>query len=370
MEAQVAAALEVRDYQQVTWLLKQWQANDPQNPMLWLYVAQMQERTDRLEAAQKNYLKLLKQTPSSKIMNQARAGIARIQQRQNTIKAEALDKAKQLEGGAEVAMLAIAAPEKASHQQAIQGMATVFKLDAYTARLKVPTSGFRLHRIGAWGEVSYYVKALHQAKTPAFAVKVNDIKAQPVFQIEYFEKLHSQPIVVCKNAAGQLCQISFDWSDVTGRVSGQLPVFEQVVDIGNWGRTIRKEQVQDYAQVLDLHLQKKNMVLRLCDRLYQYPKGVSLFEQSELNSRLQWNQLLHQIAHSISSPHYSDFGRFGKGALEFIPLLPPLNAHLDIDRRAPSDWDLAFHLYSSLCAFNVAPDSAGVRAVRLNKVPV
>ena len=353
MEAQVAAALEVNDFRQATKLLKQWQLSDPQNPLLRLYAAQLQERSHRLAVAEKNYLKLLKQTSSGKIMSQARAGIQRIHQQQAARENEALSRAKAVEGGNEMAILAIASPEESNRQQAIQGIAKVFNLDAYTARQKVPPSGFRIHRTGAWGEVSYLAQTLKREQTPTLTAKVNDIKALQIFQICYFEALSPQPVVVCKNADGQLGKIGFDWSEIDQRVSGQLPIFEQVVDIGNWGKTVHKERVQDYVQVVDLHLQGREIVLRVCDRLYQYQKGVSLSTQSELNSRIQWNHLLTQINLSISGPNYSVFTQFGRGALEFIPLLPPIRPNLNIDRRAPSPWDQAFHLYSSLCYFGL-----------------
>ena len=138
---------------------------------------------------------------------------------------------------------------------------------------------------------------------------------------------------------------------MSGSVSGQLPIFEKVIDIGHWGRTVHKESVQDYAQVMDLHLPKRQCVLRLCDRLYQYTQGVTLARADEINSRIKWNNLLQQILKTIDAPHQKEFTRFSKDALEFIKIMPAIKSHLDIDRRAPSDWDLAFHLYSSLHYF-------------------
>ena len=345
----MAAALEVGDYRQVTQLLRQWQNSDPTNPALRLYAALLQEQTNRLEAAEKSYLKLLKHSPSGKIMSQARAGLGRIKQRQKVQKVEELAQAKQVIGGGELAILAVAAPAPADRPQAIAGLAQVFNLDLYTAGLKLPPSGFRIYRLGPWGEVSYYAKRLKQAHTPALTAKVSDIKALQTFQIGYFKALMPQPTVVCKNAAGQLGTLSFDWAEVRQRVSGQLPIFEQVVDLGAWGKTVHKEKVQDYAQVVDFHLPGRQIVLRVCDRFYQYQKGIALTEQNELNSRIRWNRLLTQFDQATSAPHHSDFTRFGKGALEFISLLPPISPYLDIDRRAPSYWDQAFHLYSSFC---------------------
>ena len=349
MEAQVVAALEVRDYKQVTRLLKQWQTTEPQNPLLRLYAAQLQEKTNRLDTAEKNYLKLLKQTPSRKVMNQARAGLQRVQKNKAAQKAKALEQSRSVEGGSEPAVLAIAAPLASNHQRAVEGLSQVLNLDTYTARLKVPQAGFRLHRFGPWGEISYYRKALQQANVPTLSAKINDIKSLQIFQICYFEALSPQPIVICKNVEGQLGKIAFDWSEINQQVIGQLPIFEQVVDLGPWGKTKHKEQVQDYAQVRDFHLLGRQIVLRLCDRLYKYREGTPLSAQPEINSRILWNQLLAKIDSAIKSPQHREFTRFGEGALEFIKILPLIEPYLDIDRRSPSDWDTAFHLYSGLC---------------------
>lgn len=352
MEAQIVAALENNDYKQVTRLLKRWQASEPSNPLLRLYAAQLQEKTNRLEAAEKNYLKLLKQAPGSKVMSQARAGVQRIQKQQTEQKALELEKSRAVEGGDESAVLAIAAPPEAERQQAVQGIAKVLNLDAYTARQKLPSSGFRLHRAGTWGELNYHQKALAKENIPTLSAKIVDIKSLQTFQICYFETLSPQPTVVCKNSDGQLGKIAFDWREVSQRVVGQLPIFEQVVDLGPWGKTKHKEQIQDYVQVTDLHLLGRQIILRLCDRLYKYQQGANLSKQPEVNSRILWNQLLLHISSATKSPQHNDFTRFGEGTLEFINLLPVIEPHLDIDRRAPSDWDIAFHLYSSLCYLN------------------
>lgn len=363
MEAQIVAALEICDYKQVTQLLKQWQASEPTNPLLRLYAAQLQEKTNRLSSAEKNYLKLLKQTPGRKVMNQARAGLQRVQKRQLEKKALDLEKARTVEGGDESAILAIAAPAEPQRQQVIQGIAKVLDLDAYTARQKVPSAGFRLQRAGIWGDITYYQKALSKAQVPTLSAKISDIKALQTFQICYFEALSPQPTVVCRSNDGQLGKIAFDWAEVSQRVIGQLPIFEQVVDLGPWGKTKHKEQVQDYVQIVDFHLPHRQIVLRLCDRLYKYQQGAKLSAQPEINSRILWNQLLSQVAASTQSPQRDEFARFGKGALEFIPLLPVISPNLDIDRRAPSDWDIAFHLYSGLCYRNASAGSSAFSQV-------
>lgn len=352
MEAQIVTALETCDYQQVTRLLKQWQKSEPANPLLRLYAAQFQEKTNQLEAAEKNYLKLLKQAPNRKMMTQARIGLQRVKKQQIAQKTADLDQFRTLEGGDEPAMLAIATPPETHRAQAIEGISKVFNLDAYTARLKVPNAGFRLHRTGSWGEISYYRKALQQVEVPTLSAKISDIKSLQTFQICYFEMLFPQPAVICKSAEGQLGKITFNWDEIGQRVNGQLPIFEQVVDLSSWGKIKHKEQVQDYAQVIDFHLPGRQIMLRLCDRLYKYQQGMAIAPQPEINSRILWNQLTKKISAASTSPQHSEFTRFGKGALEFIKILPPVKPNLDIDRRAPSDWDVAFHLYSGLCYLN------------------
>ena len=352
METQVVAALEAGDFQQAKRLLKQWQTREPSSLLLRLYVAQLQEQTNRLDAAEKTYLALLKKSPGSRVMTQARAGIARIQAQQKAQKARALSEARQASGGEAVSLLAIAPPSPEQQKAAIANLSQVFSLDAYTARMKLPAQGIRLYRTGPYGELSYFARSL--SEIPTLITKVKDIQRLQTFQICYFEAISSQPTVVCKSSEGQIGKITFDWREVTQRVSGQLPIFEQVIDLGHWGRTVHKEKVQDYVQVVDLHLPKRKIVLRLCDRLYHYTEGVALADASEVNSRIKWNNLLQQLSSATNSPHQKEFTRFSKDALEFISILPTIEPCLDIDRRAPSHWDQAFHLYSSIHYFSQA----------------
>ncbi|MEL6453796.1 MAG: tetratricopeptide repeat protein [Cyanobacteria bacterium J06623_5] len=357
MEDQVIAAFAISDYQKVVQLLKQWQAEEPKSLLLKLYAGQLQEKTNRLAKAEKIYLSLLKQTSHRKIIRQARDGIQRIQAQQaeqkDRQKAEQLAAAKAVSGSEEAALFAIAPPEPAHRNSAVKAIANTFSLDLYAARQKLPASGLRLHRIGPLGELNYYAQQLQQAQIPTLCVAAKAVKALETFQICHFEDLQAKATVVCRNANGQLGKISFDWGEVSQQVSGQLPIFEQVVDLGNWGRTIHKEKVQDYAQVLDLHLPDRQIVLRMCDRTYQYQQGIQLTPPTERNSRIQWNKLLQSVQTALKTPHHKDFSKFGMGALEFVSLLPAIEPNLDIDRRAPSDWDLVFHLYSSLHFFNL-----------------
>ena len=346
METQVIEALERKDYRQVNRLLKQWQTTEPDSLLLRLYAARLQEKTKRLESAEKNYLALLKRSPNIKVMKQARAGIARIHAQRKAQKSQALSEAKQACGAEKISLLVLEAPKEEQRKAAIANLAQTFSLDAYAARMKIPNQGIRLYRVGPLGELTYFSKSLDRA--PTRVVRVEDIQEIQTFQICYFEAITPKPTIVCKSKEGQIGKISFDWKEVNYRLSGQLPIFEQVVDIGSWGRTVHKKRVQDYAQVIDLHLPQRKIMLRLCDHTYQYAEGISLSGTKEINSRIKWNNLLQQVSQFAVFPQCDDFTQFAKGALDFIPLLPVIAPNLDIDRRAPSDWDIAFHLYSSI----------------------
>ncbi|NEP20073.1 MAG: tetratricopeptide repeat protein [Leptolyngbya sp. SIO4C1] len=363
MQDLVASALQHQDFQRAAQLLKKWKKASPKDPLMLLYAAKLQESTLQFDAAERTYLKFLKLVNSPKLMGQARDGLRRVQQQRAALRQQDLEEAKAVLGSEEPGVLLLAPPR--DRKAAAQGLAQVMQTDPYTASLQIPSRGLRLQRIGPVGELQYYGKSLQQA-LPTYWTTIEAVKAVKTFQAKFFEALRPQPRVVCQNAAGQLGQIQFDWSEVTQRVSAQLPIFEQVADIGAWGKRLRKEQTQDYAQVLDLHLHGRQIILRLCDRTYEFTKSAPLLPDSpesqlQRTTRIRWNALLQQIEAASQSPLLSDFTSFGQGALEFIDLLPYVNPHLDIDRRAPSNWDQAFHLYSAL-VFLMAASRQGAKA--------
>ncbi|NJL47661.1 MAG: hypothetical protein HC929_09465 [Leptolyngbyaceae cyanobacterium SM2_5_2] len=63
---------------------------------------------------------------------------------------------------------------------------------------------------------------------------------------------------------------------------------------------------------------------------------------------LAWKSLKTYLQTAILPPPHTDFTGFGEGALDYIDLLPAFASHIDLARNAPSAWDAAFHLYSSL----------------------
>ena len=349
MHQLVTAALDAQDYRRATQLIKQWRKAAPKDPLVLLSIGRLQEGTLQWDAAEKTYLKFLKQVNNPKLMGQARAGLKRVQQAREASRQEALDEAKAVLGSEEPGVLVIM-PPKDDAQQAAAGLAEVLRIDAYMARLQLPKQGLRLQRTGPIGEMEYYGQALQKVGVPAAWSTIDALKTVQVFQVKHFRAVAPQPVVVCQSPTGQMGSIQFEWSEVSQVVRAQLPMFEQINDQGPWGKPKRKEMIQDYVQVIDLHVHSRKSILRICDRTYEFRNSVALVpDQTNLTStRIRWNGLMQQISRSTQCPVLEDFTNFGRGALEMIPLLPYMPVYLDLNRRKPSDWDTAFQIYTTL----------------------
>ena len=348
MHQLVTEALDAQDYRRASQLIKQWRKTAPKDPFMLLSIGRLQEGTLQWDAAEKTYLTFLKRVNNPKLMGQARAGLKRVQQAREANRQEALDEAKAVLGSGEPGILIITPPEDA--QQAAVGLANVLRIDPYMARLQLPKRGLRLQRTGPIGEMQYYGEALQAAGVPTIWSTIDDLKTVEVFQVKHFRAIAPSPAIVCQSPTGQMGSLQFDWSEVTQIVRAQLPVFEQVTDKGPWGKTKSKELVQDYALVIDLHLHGRKIILRICDRTYEFRNSVTLIpNQTNLTStRIRWNGLMQTIDQKTDCPQLEDFANFGQGALEMIPLLPYLPVHLDLNRRKPSDWDTAWQIYTAL----------------------
>ncbi|NEP62266.1 MAG: tetratricopeptide repeat protein [Symploca sp. SIO2G7] len=348
MHQLVTAALEAQDYRRATQLIKQWRKASPKDPLMLLSIGRLQEGTLQWDAAEKTYLTFLKRVNNSKLMGQARAGLKRVQQAREASRQEALDEAKAVLGSDEPGVLVIRPPD--TPQQAAVGLAEILRIDPYMARLQLPKRGLRLQRTSPIGEMQYYGEALQAAGVPAVWSTIEDLKTIQVFQIKHFRTMAPQPVVVCQSPTGQMGAIQFDWSEVSQIVRAQLPMFEHVNDRGPWGKPQRKEQVQDYAQIIDLHIHGRKIIVRVCDRAYEFRNSVALVpDQTHLTSaRIRWNGLLQTIHRNTDCPVLEDFTNFGQGALEMMSLMPYMPVYLALNRRKPSDWDTAFQIYTTL----------------------
>jgi len=353
---QVAAAFDRQDYKTATQLLKQLRQKSPDNVWVRLYMGRLQEVSGKLEAAAGVYRQLLQDTPNPKVVAQAREGLQRISAEVKAQRQEAIAQATADPTYAGVGFLILEPIATEVKAEAARNFAQIMKLDAYMARMILPSRGWRLYRTGALGELGLYGQELQKAGIPAFWVSLADIQKIRVFRVQYLQSASPQPTVLCKNEADQLGSLTFEWSEVANRVEGLLPIFEDVVDVGVRNQLTHREETQDYAQVIDLHLPQRNCILRFCDRAYQFQNGV-VFDASQdgrlsnaqATLRIRWNHLSEFLkARSTAMPTGSDFTPFAETALEHLGLVKDFPAYIDLFRKAPTHWDTAFQLYSGL----------------------
>lgn len=360
----IITALQAQQFNQAAQLLKQWQQKKPQDPWLQLAIGQYWEAKGELEKAQVIYTRLLQNVSNTKVLSQTREAMQRVRNQLAHRREHDLSEAKQQPGATATAVLILKPVAGEQRQQAAEGLSNVMQLDAYSARLKLPSQTWRLYRVGPAGELQYFCEQLNAHQTPAGVVLVEDVKAIPVFRVQTIQSFEPQITVVCQNGQGQRGTIQLEWSDVTQWLVGQVPIYESVVDLGPWGKLTRKEATQDYAEIIDWHLHGRGCLLRLCDRAYKHREAASPptatpvpEEDSPLIAASAWKSLKTYLQTAIPTPPYTDFAGFGEGALDFIQLMPTFEPHIDLARNAPSAWDEAFHLYSSLRFLLTPPGS-------------
>lgn len=351
MIEQVAAALERQDYQEATRLLKALPAED-----LWvqLYQGRLYEMTGQGATAEAVYRQLLRTATGFKLTVEARRGLQRIealaQQHQQLSIAQATVDSRDTKLG----LLVLESVSREARPLAAQKFAQVMKVDPYFARLQLPSQGWRLYRTGPIGELRVYGQALQGAGVPVFWLSLAEIQQIQVLQVSYFQANASQVTVVYAAPGNRPGSFTFNWSEVAQRVTGLLPLFEEVVDLDARGKLQRKQKIQDHAQICDLHLPGKNCILRLCDSGYQFQRGIDLTlgrDKDQVDrdtSWANWKHLMGFLSQSHQAPVWSDFKFFVETALEQVERLDLVEPHINLFRREESAWDQSFHLYSCL----------------------
>ncbi|MEM9214614.1 MAG: tetratricopeptide repeat protein [Cyanobacteria bacterium P01_F01_bin.150] len=351
---QVAAALKQQNYSQAVKLIKPLMKQYPDDPQVQWYVGNIHEGMGHLEKAEAVYRKLLQKSSNPKLMRMARKGLERLkvsksERRQAAIARVSSDPSQEGEG-----FLFIAPIMGEQKKEAAQSFATIMNIDPYTANMQLPSRTWKLYRTGAMAELSVYKTELQGTRINAFALAMRQLKKIQVFQVNYIQSIGSVVKIVCQNSDGQLGEMTFKRTEANQSVSGLLPIFEDVVDVGPYNKLKRKEQTQDYAQVYDIHLPARNCILRLCDRLYQFNKGldVGVLDHPELpqvfaTTRLKWNALTETLGEYISpTAVWTDFTSFGPTALDHLDLMDGFTAEINLFRKTESKWDQAFQLFS------------------------
>jgi Tetratricopeptide repeat len=354
---QVAQALDQQDYRSATQLLKSLWQECPENAWVQIYRARLYEAANKFSEAETVYRHLLKDAINPKVALQARQGLQRLQASEVAVQKAALAAAQATLPNADAAgLLILESIPAAARQAAALHIGKVMQLDAYTARMQIPNRGWRLYRMGNLGEMKFYGEQIRSGNIPAFWATTAAIKAIPVFAVQSFQAMRPKGVVIGTDASGELGEVEFAWSEVSQRVDGSLPVRERVVDIDVLrdradGRN-GKEETADYLRVTDLHLPGRNCILRLCDRHYDYPRGVELAAVGRLDhysTRMQWNALMDLIQQQAPQmPIWQDFSPFGELAMDFSGLLQQMKPALQVYEQPDSLWPGAFHLYSGL----------------------
>ena len=355
MLEQVAEAFKRQQYPTVSKLLKQLIKQDPHNPWVQFYVGRLHEETGKLESAENVYRQLLKDTTHPKIIPQARQGLQRIAELNKKQRKQAIADATATPESAEIGVMILESINPEFKKVAAKKLAGVMEIDPYTARLHLPTRGWRLYKIGRIGELQFLSQQLQPAEIPSFSASLTDVEKIKVLQVNYLKSTTPQVTVVCKNEQSQLGSITFDWSEVKQRVEGLLPIFEEVVDFDVKRKLQRKIKILDYAQCCDLHLPKRRTILRLCDFQYQFQHGISLSQQADIQplnkttTRNKWNNLINFLNQQLpQTAIWSDFTIFGETAVNQTDLLGRIKSHIELFRHIDTFWDQAFHLYSGL----------------------
>ncbi|NET01435.1 MAG: tetratricopeptide repeat protein [Sphaerospermopsis sp. SIO1G1] len=350
MLEEISIAFERQDYQTAAKLLKPLIKESGHDPWVHFYVARLQEVSGKHQEAEKIYRQLLKATINSKVLSQARQGLKRLEDFAKAEKQKAIAEATAEPNNTEQGILVLEPINSEQRTSAAKELARIMEIDPYSARLVLPSRSWRVYRIGKIGEMQFYGKQLQQSHIPCFWLKLSHIQNIQVYQVKYFSQSSKNPHVFCTSADNQLGTLSFSWSEVTAKVMGLLPIFEQVVDLNVRGKLERKTQTQDYAHFCDLHLPGRKSILRIHDSSYNFQEGLEISPNATHNTiRINWNNLINWLnENTLKTKTWSDFQPFGEGVLDQTETLRQIPTHIQINRRENSNWDAAFHLYSGI----------------------
>ncbi|MGD1914272.1 MAG: tetratricopeptide repeat protein [Rivularia sp. (in: cyanobacteria)] len=350
MIEQVASAFEKKDYRTAAKLLKQLLKESPRNPQVQLYVGRLYEVSGKLQQAEKVFRQLLRECTNNKIIMSARQGLQRLEDIQKQQREKAIADISSNPENQVAAVLILEPIASELKKEAAQKLAKIFQVDAYSTLISLPSRGWRLYRSGTLGELNFYGEQLYNAGIPCFWTALTPIQEVEVFQVHYFKEFSTKVTAVCQNQDKQLGSLEFEWSEVNARVQGLLPIFEEVVDFKPRGKLQRKPQTQDYFHFCDLHLPRRNCILRLYDNGYQFHKGVAISPLSTQNTiRINWNNLLDFLNTKLQFVKiWSDFTPFAETILDQTEVLGHITSHIPLFRREDTNWDNAFQLYSGL----------------------
>ena len=350
MLQEIDQAINDQDYQTARELLEKLEEKEANNPWIQLYQGRLQEAEGKLVKAEQSYRQILLNTINSKIISQARQGLERLAQTEKTQQQEALSSALEEDGSQELGVLILEPIAAENKKELAQKFAKIMNIDAYSARLKLPSRSWRLYRSGHMGELRFYSQALLQVNIPCFAISLPALNQINVYQVSYFDSFSPQVNVICSGVNGDADNFCFNWEEVTQKVEALLPIFELTLETDIKGKMYRKTKTLDYAKICDLHLLGRKTILRFCDYTYNFHQGIVLGEGTKTDTNQKnWQKLQHCIQENLPNIRvWSDFTPFAENALDFKEILKHISPQINLFRREETPWDAALELYSSL----------------------
>jgi len=355
----IADAIHAQDFGKAEDLLAVVASDAAENPWVSYYQARLAEEKGDLNNAEQQFRQLLALASNPKLLAKIRASLGRIQTHHQAEKAQLLAarqsaiEAAKAAPDAQIPGIFVLEPIAAEAKQASAlQFGKIMKTDAYTARLQLPSRAWRLYRTGGMGELNYYQQQCQQAQILSFCVPLERILGLKVLPVFYLETLTPNVSLCYRINREEEGVFNFNWQDVSQRVEGLLPIFEECVDVDVHGKIQRKTTILDYAKICDLHLPKSQIILRFCDQIYEFGQGIPLTTaqtNQKSTTHEQWQQLSQVFQdHLPNQPVWKEFKAFAETALDFQELLKLIDPHIHFMRREETPWDEAFHLYSSL----------------------
>jgi len=326
--------------------------NVEEKDRLWYryYSAFILEKEGDLTSAENSYRQIIKDSiyPDPALMKLIRDGIERIVNIYKSEKEEKKQEFQSIENSQDLAVLILEPVKPEDKKNLAPVLAKLMGIDNYTATLQIPTRSLRLYKTGSLGELKYYQSELSQGEIPCFCHGIKNINDMQVCQVKFIENEDNFCQLMIENDLEEETFFTLNWEDVKGKVQGLIPIFEMTTHLDARNKIQKKQATLDYANFLDLHLVKDNLILRFSDHFYEFDSGLILAENSKTTQE-KWKNLVNYLLEK--NPNItlsSNFNLFAEGAIAFPEMLKQITAHINLFRREESLWDEAFQLYSGL----------------------
>ena len=225
----IEAAFQRGNHTEITQLLSTLNEHDPWTQLYW---ARLWEETDKTQQAESIYRNLLLQAANPKLALAARQGLERLQMERVQTRKQAISEAIADPTKTETGVLILAPIAPDQKTDAAQAMAQIMNIEPYGARMLLPSRSIRLYRVGAIGELEFYGQQMIEQGIPAFWLTLGQLQSVTVYPVLYFESIEDKVKVALQSDEDQASQsFQFAWTDVSARVEGQIPIFEEVIEM-------------------------------------------------------------------------------------------------------------------------------------------